>query len=69
MTIRQVPDQQNTNVATVYEVTEIAPEEIQPSENFRRFVQEQKEFPFLNRFTLEDFTNQVREQFANRQVK
>ena len=66
MTLKVAPDQVRTDQTTIYEVTDIAGNDIRPSASFLAFVQEQKDFPFLNRFTMNDFTNQVREQYASK---
>ena len=65
MEVRQVDSNGVHKAAEVYEVFEMSADEIgEPSQEFRDFVRRLKDFPELNRFTLDDFSQEVRKRYS-----
>ncbi len=65
MEVRRVDSNGVHRAAEVYEVSELSAEEIgEPSQEFREFVRRLKDFPELNRFTLDEFSREVRRRYS-----
>jgi len=65
MELQKIVTEAEGHIEGLYIVQKISPEDISPpSGHFLKFVRELKGFPFLNTFTIVEFTKQVRHHFA-----
>ena len=65
MKLKNISVEVNDPLERLYDVEEISPDDIVPSENFLKFIRELKGYSFLNVFTLDELTKQVKQRFTS----